>query len=271
MNRYDNPVRLVKELKGAPLSVVIALSLAAQPVSNEWLERNTGYSDKPVAKALAYLQEHQFVIKTHRGWKLSDGAMQLPLPFEQVEKGQQVPDESIVDNSVDNFVDKPAENSDTNGLSRNYSDSENSDSDYPQEISLEKPNSDTNSLSRKNSDSINNIKEVVNLKDSLNNINRPSRKFSDSKDPEGGESIDGDKIELVKRAFRDCGIQVNRRTRQLLTKLSARDVYDAYRRLEFQGKTKETGILITILEDTAEKNARREDEYRQRYAEWEES
>lgn len=78
-------VRLVRELKGAPLSIVLALQLAGGvPVTQEWLERNTGYSDKPIAKGLAYLQEHGFVVRGSSGWMLAQ-AQQLPLPVEQVE------------------------------------------------------------------------------------------------------------------------------------------------------------------------------------------
>ena len=114
----DFDVRMVRELKGAPLSIVLALGLAGGvAVSNEWLERNTGYSDKPVASALAYLQEHGFVVKVAGGWKLAR-AQQLPLPIEQVE-------EEAGGDDADPGADQAGDgyNSDTIGGSRNYSDS----------------------------------------------------------------------------------------------------------------------------------------------------
>lgn len=141
---FENPVRLVKELKGAPLSVLMALFFAGGiGVTQEWIERNTGYSDKPVSKALAYLQEHQFVIKTKSGWMLSDGARQLPLPFQQIEP----------ETEPETPADADLDNSDTNGQGRNISDSPI------------------------------NIKDIK-LKDSLkdSNINSETRNFSDFPD-----------------------------------------------------------------------------------------
>jgi hypothetical protein len=73
-------VRLVKELKGAPLSVLMALLFAGEvPVNLAWLARNTGYTDKPVRQALAYLCEHGFVLRAGRGWKIGGKSAQLLL------------------------------------------------------------------------------------------------------------------------------------------------------------------------------------------------
>lgn len=150
----DNPVRIVKELKGAPLSVMMALFFAGgMAVNQEWIERNTGYSDKPISKALAYLQEHQFIVKTRSGWRLSDGAKQLPLPFMPLE-------------------DVAAEH----GLADEVE-------------ACEEPELDTNCLSRNNSDSPINIKEI-DIKENLNNlnINSETRNYSDS---EVGQTLMG--------------------------------------------------------------------------------
>ena len=72
--------RFVRELKGAPLSVLVLLLIADQPVSNDWLENMSGYSDKPVAAALSLLSspEYQYVVKTFKGWRISD-TFNLPL------------------------------------------------------------------------------------------------------------------------------------------------------------------------------------------------
>lgn len=72
--------RMVRELKGAPLSCLVLLMLAGMPVSNEWLCMMSGYTDKPVAQALKLLSspEHQLVCRTSGGWRLSD-AFQLAL------------------------------------------------------------------------------------------------------------------------------------------------------------------------------------------------
>lgn len=80
--RFDNPLRMVRELKGAPLSIVWVLFYAKQRVSQEFLERSTGYSDKPVSQALAYLEEIGLVNHTRSGWALiQDNQNQLPLPL----------------------------------------------------------------------------------------------------------------------------------------------------------------------------------------------
>jgi len=80
--RFDNPLRMVRELKGAPLSILWVLFYAQQRVSQEFLERSTGYSDKPVSQALAYLEEIGLVNHTRSGWALiQDNQNQLPLPL----------------------------------------------------------------------------------------------------------------------------------------------------------------------------------------------
>jgi len=75
-------VETVRTLKGAPLSIMVALSLVGTAVSNEWLVANTGYSGKPVQSALMYLHEHGYVVLTTRGWKLAGKERQLPLSAE---------------------------------------------------------------------------------------------------------------------------------------------------------------------------------------------
>jgi hypothetical protein len=75
----ENPFRLIHELKGAPLAILITLSLVRQPVTKEWLERTTGYTDKPVSQALAYLTENGLALGTQTGWQLTESARELPL------------------------------------------------------------------------------------------------------------------------------------------------------------------------------------------------
>lgn len=67
--------RLVRELKGAPLSCLLLLGLARQPVSNDWLCRMSGYSGKTVAQAMALLScsEYQMARRAMGGWILTDG------------------------------------------------------------------------------------------------------------------------------------------------------------------------------------------------------
>jgi hypothetical protein len=65
--------RLVRELKGAPLACFMLLLLSGSPVSNEWLCRMSGYTDKPVAQAMKLLSgpEYQIARRSRGGWVLS--------------------------------------------------------------------------------------------------------------------------------------------------------------------------------------------------------
>ena len=65
--------RLVRELKGAPLSCFVLLLFSGTSVSNEWLCRMSGYTDKPIAQALKLLAgpEYQLICKSRGGWTLS--------------------------------------------------------------------------------------------------------------------------------------------------------------------------------------------------------
>lgn len=66
-------LRMVRELKGAPLSCLILLIASSNPVSNDWLCMMSGYTDKPVAQALRLLSspEYQLVKKARGGWVLA--------------------------------------------------------------------------------------------------------------------------------------------------------------------------------------------------------
>jgi len=89
----DNPIRLARELKGAPLSILFVLSMVKTRVSQAWLERATGYTDKPVSQALAYMEEISLVDCTSAGWQLTGEARQLPLPLQLEEN---VADEEVI-------------------------------------------------------------------------------------------------------------------------------------------------------------------------------
>ena len=116
-------------------------------------------------------------------------------------------------------------------------------------------NSDTNGQSRNYSDSPININKKV-LKDSrdLININKESRKFSDS--DEG-------------RAMIDLGIVENWRTLKLLGRISAGDVMETRRRLQAIGHDlRDTGYIVRVLEGMAEKNDHDGGARERNYADW---
>jgi hypothetical protein len=80
MNPAD-PFAVVKECKGAALSILVLLAtnqqLGGGAVTQEWLERHSGYTDKPVSQALAYLSETGRINRTSAGWVLA-GAYSPP-------------------------------------------------------------------------------------------------------------------------------------------------------------------------------------------------
>jgi hypothetical protein len=67
----NDPFAVVKECKGAALALLVLLSVNAQrgggAVTQEWLERHSGYSDKPVSQALVYLRETGRIVETAAG------------------------------------------------------------------------------------------------------------------------------------------------------------------------------------------------------------
>ena len=73
-----NPIQLLRQLKGAPLSVLLALFWVNQRVTAGWLETVTGYTDKPVSHALDLLKEYGWATRVQGGWMIAN-AEQLPL------------------------------------------------------------------------------------------------------------------------------------------------------------------------------------------------
>jgi len=224
----DFSVRLVKELKGAPLSVWMALVFArGVPVNQNWLARNTGYTDKPIHQALAYLFEHGFVTQVEAGWIISEGNCLLTL----------APSRSVEAEELDvEDLEMPVEGSEF------------------ENIPVDRSNSDGGGHNRNNSDS---PISIVNkgFKDSVNktsNTNNADRKNSDST----GQFSD---FPELGKALLDLGIRENARTRRLLGRITPRDVRavvakvreDPYHDLN------ETGLMIAILEGVAQRNERR--------------
>lgn len=76
----------VRELKGAPLSCLVLLAISPLPLSREYLERTSGYTDKTVKMALDYLKDMQYIVRSRSGWCLSDG-FQLPFYRKNSESG----------------------------------------------------------------------------------------------------------------------------------------------------------------------------------------
>jgi hypothetical protein len=147
----ENPIRMVRELKGAPLSILMVLSLVHQRVTQEYLERATGYTDKPVSQALAYMQEIGLADHTNAGWQLIEEMVkQLPLPL-------------TLDEKIES-EDQPIEVDNSTIMSRNISDSLTtttlSNKDLIDSVVVDSSN---NARSRNNSDFEGNLEEFKRL------------------------------------------------------------------------------------------------------------
>jgi len=209
MTPFSNPIRMVRELKGAALPVLVLMFLTPVPVTKKWLEVNAGYSGKTVTNALDYLREHGLVLKNDQGWTLAQDVRQLPLGMWMDQEGFDPGAEP------EPSPPKPS-HSVAHSPNRNISDSEHSDPD-------------------------------------------------DLRVP----AFDLDDFPEVVQTLHDCGIHINRRTRQLVPLLTPGEILSAYRKLFNQGRAQETGILVTSLENMATFKNRAPNDRARAYAEWE--
>jgi hypothetical protein len=85
-------INLVRELRGSPLTVLIAMLLLEQsgqvPVTAQALKDATGYRDHTITDALSMLESptRQIVQRVYKGWRLSTG---FQLPLELVEENRE--------------------------------------------------------------------------------------------------------------------------------------------------------------------------------------
>lgn len=92
--------RLLRDLKGSPLSIIIALIISQKALTNQDLQKWTGYKDKKsIKEGLERLAEYGVVknLGRYKGWTLADGINQLPLPFKTIGEGDFSP---FVENRV---------------------------------------------------------------------------------------------------------------------------------------------------------------------------
>lgn len=86
-------VSMVRTLKGTPLAVFILLRMAQEdgigPQGAEWLERYSGYTDKPVSQALLFLEEQGLISRNGRYlWQLAGEVRQLPLSVPDLDEAK---------------------------------------------------------------------------------------------------------------------------------------------------------------------------------------
>ena len=264
--RAENPIRLVRELKGAPLSIYLVLGFVHQRVTQEYLERATGYTDKPVSQGLAYLAEIGMVEHNRSGWALCNGVRQLQLPL-----GERPPRGAPLEQMEPQI----------NNLPRVLAVADEHGSDITADPSTALPNAsagesenetETVPLSRKNSDSLislittTNINPLINLDiSSSSNLSAEGRKNSDSA-PDFGEDLDdyqeplaafgcnldreGYNPKAIREALRMCQVAEPKLSALALLKdICAVKVWALYNELNrIKGERYGPGLLIYALE-----------------------
>lgn len=118
MQKVEFDFTKVRGLKGAPLSCLIVMAMVGQPVTAEFLERHTGYTDKPVNTALLLLQDLGLITRNERyAWRIAINVSQLPLMI--------LPDENEPDIAQDSAeFDQQSPNIEITDTTRNNSESE---------------------------------------------------------------------------------------------------------------------------------------------------
>jgi hypothetical protein len=77
---FENPMTFVRSIKGAPASVLFALLFTRHPMTNQELQRWTGYSDDTLTAAIQLLVDLGWIVALHaRGPWAMDDRRQLPL------------------------------------------------------------------------------------------------------------------------------------------------------------------------------------------------
>ena len=124
-------VSMIRTLKGSPLSILIALAMSGQPVTAEWLETATGYSDKSIVKGLKVLKEFGLAQRNGRyAWQICGDIKQLPLASLLEAENDQ---EETEDDPEILRVDEPKETSPVdNSLETVENSGENNVENYPE-------------------------------------------------------------------------------------------------------------------------------------------
>lgn len=99
----------IRPLKGAPLSILIALLLLRGSMTANDLEVATGYSDKPITMGLKLLEAKGYLQNNGQlnGWSIKTGA-QLPLPLQSLaDLSTAYPQESVEDRRNSDLLPPP--------------------------------------------------------------------------------------------------------------------------------------------------------------------
>jgi hypothetical protein len=115
---YD-PTRLLRELKGAPLSVLLAFVITRTTLSADWLVTQTGYTDKPVTQALKLLTARGWLTKSMGGWRLCEG-VQLPLGLSDSENFRLSSSSSLISGATSYQEEQEEDRKNSDSYHANY-------------------------------------------------------------------------------------------------------------------------------------------------------
>ena len=138
---FSDPTGLLRELKGAPLSILFFLLLGHQPATQKQICEILGYSDKTVSKALRFLQRQSLVTRTASGWTLAGGPLLAGLFSQEASETGSRKFSDSEQASRKNSGHENAHHSSEQDESRNFSGSE---------PGLSRKNSDSNSSESRN-------------------------------------------------------------------------------------------------------------------------
>jgi hypothetical protein len=116
---------ILRSLKGAPLSCLIALSTVDHPVEAQWLCEMTGYSHGTITAGLRALAAHGFV--THNpsrsGWRLTPRGKIVHIRDTSELKAPQEKESQVEKPDIDPQLPNPFEPTPKSGAGRNFCDS----------------------------------------------------------------------------------------------------------------------------------------------------
>lgn len=116
---FSDPIKLLRQLKGAPLAVLMAMLIVRARCSADWLVTVTGYTDKPVTQALKLLTAYGWIAKIGGGWQITEG-MQLPLMFPESEKFRSSSSSSTYLTNVSTIEQEQQDRKNSDSFAANY-------------------------------------------------------------------------------------------------------------------------------------------------------
>lgn len=121
VSQMDAPIKILRQLKGAPLAVLLAFWIERARLSADYLVTVTGYTDKPVSQALKLLTAYGYLTKVQGGWQLASN-VQLPLhSVEDTESEKfRLSSSSSIENPSTSYLEEEEEVRKNSDFHKNY-------------------------------------------------------------------------------------------------------------------------------------------------------